>query len=261
MTAVATIAPTTRTPKPKPVVTRDRYHRYTYAGVRYPGVTGILKVIDKSDALMAWAARNTAEAAIAQLANLQSLVDTVGPEGVVKALTARSGWKRDTAKDLGSSVHGYAELVVSGQEMPDLPDASRSRVEHYADWWQGSGWKLRLAEAFVVHTGLGYGGTLDLLAFDAEGRTVLADVKTGDSGVYGETRLQLAAYGDAELIAPQDSTLAYPMPNVDRYVVLWVTERGVEPIELDIDDLDRAAFAACIPLSQWVTDRKKRLSA
>ena len=54
---------------------------------------------------------------------------------------------------------------------------------------------------------LGYGGTLDLLAYDETGRTVLADVKTGRS-VYSETRLQLLAYGEAALIAPQGSPVA-----------------------------------------------------
>ena len=89
---VATPLQVARTLKPKAAITRDRYHRYTYEGTTYPGVTSILRVLDKSDALMAWASRNTAEAALAQLDHLAGLRDTVGPEGVVKALTARSGW-------------------------------------------------------------------------------------------------------------------------------------------------------------------------
>ena len=103
-----------RTAKPKPAITRDRYHRYTYEGQTYPGVTTVLRVLDKSDALMAWASRNTAEAALAQLDHLAGLRDTVGPEGVIKALTARSGWKRDEAAAAGSDIHGMAERIAQG---------------------------------------------------------------------------------------------------------------------------------------------------
>ena len=74
-------APAARAPKPKPAITRDRYHRYTYEGQTYPGVTSVLRVLDKSDALMAWASRNTAEAALAQLDHLAGLRDTVGSGG------------------------------------------------------------------------------------------------------------------------------------------------------------------------------------
>ena len=60
-----------------------------------------------------------------------------------------------------------------------------SRVLAYAAWWKASGWRLRLSEAMLVNPMMGYGGTLDLLAYDRDGRTVLADIKTG-KGVYQE---------------------------------------------------------------------------
>ena len=254
---VATAPRRTRSTKAQLAITRDRYHRYTYEGVTYPGVTGIIRVLDKSDALIAWASRNTAEAALAQLDHLASLRDTVGPEGVVKALTARSAWKRDEAAAYGSEIHAHAERIANGEETEDaIPEAIRERVTRYAEWWATSGWRKRLAEAFVIDPEVGYGGTLDLLAFDEQGRTVLADVKSGKD-VYAETKLQLAAYGMARLIAPQDSPAAYPMPLVERYVVLHVTDEGVRVIDLDVTDADRAAFRACIPLSAWLTAAKK----
>ena len=249
-------APATHaTAKPKPAITRDRYHRYTYEGQTYPGVTSVLRVLDKSDALMAWASRNTAEAALAQLDHLAGLRDTVGPEGVIKALTARSGWKRDEAAAAGSDIHGMAERIANGEPLPDVSPAIRARVEAYAAWWASSGWRIRLAEAFVVEPTLGYGGTLDLLAYDETGRTVLADVKSGKN-IYPEVVLQLLAYGEAALIAPQGSPVAYPMPPVERYAVLHVTDGGVRVIDVDIDDDDRAAFRACLPLSRWHAARK-----
>jgi hypothetical protein len=241
---------TPRTAKPKPAISRDRWHRYTYAGVTYPGVTGILKVIDKSEVLMRWASRQTAEAALALGPELAKMQETIGPNGVIDALTKRSAWKNDEARDMGSAIHEYADRYAKGLDLGEVSDSVRRRVEHYCEWLASSGWKVRLSEAYVLNKTLGYGGTLDLLAYDEDGQTVLADVKSG-KGVYSETRLQLLAYGEAELIAPPDSLIAYPMPPVHRYVVLHVTEAECRPIDIAVTDLDREAFRACLPLSRW----------
>lgn len=242
----------TKAAKVKPAVTRDRWHRYTFEGVVHPGVTGIISVVDKSDVLMKWAARNTAEAAILQAANLPGLLETSGKEGVIRLLAERSSWKRDTAADLGTDLHGYADRISQGEDIAKdtVPEAAWARAAAYAEWWQESGWKRRITEAYVINRTLGYGGTIDLLAYDETGRTVLADVKSG-KGVYGETILQLAGYGGAEFIAPVNSPVAYPMPGIDRYAVLHVTDAGVRVIDVDITDADRAAFQSCIPLAAW----------
>jgi hypothetical protein len=234
-------------------ITRSADHRYRYRGTWYPGVTSILKVLDKSGPLMAWAARNTAEAAVSQIDALPHLLQSVGPEGVVRALTARSEWKRDEAADLGTAVHEYADLIARGQPLPPLPAATVTRVEAYADWWKNSKWRLRSSESMLVNTEMQYGGTLDLLAYDADGRTVLADVKTG-KGVYREAVLQLAAYGNATLI--QTATGLYAMPKVDRYVVLHVTADGVREIEINVGALEMLAWAACRDLHDWSESMK-----
>lgn len=240
--------------KPMPAITRTRDHQYSFNDVVYPGVTGLIGVVDKSDALMGWAARGTAEAAIRLVDKLPELIETSGAEGVVKLLTARSGFQRDEAAKIGTQIHSMAEMIARGESLPFQPDGIRERVLRYADWWTGSGWSIRLAEAYLVNETLGYGGTLDLLARDEKGLTVLLDVKSG-RGVYAISRLQMVAYGDAEWIAPPESPVAYPMPRIDRYVIAHVTDKGVRLVELAIDDIDRAAFAACLPLSTWFKDR------
>lgn len=254
-------------------ITRSADHRYRYRGTWYPGVTSILKVLDKSDALMGWAARQTAEAAVTMaeteddgndgnpnvrgFSDLDRLLTTVGREGTIKALTARSGWKRDEAAALGTEVHNYADLLVRGQPLPPLPEVTRSRVEAYAEWWRASQWRLRSSESMLVNPEMQYGGTLDLLAYDADGKTVLADVKTGRN-VYREAVLQLTAYGAATLI--QTQTGLYAMPAIDRYVVLHVTVDGVREIEINVGALERLAWAACRDLHDWSESMKgKRL--
>lgn len=245
-----------------PAIIRTQDHRYYYEGAEYPGVTSILKVLDKSDGLVPWAARETAKAAVAlteahPLA-LRGLLDTVGSEGAVKALADRSKWTRDEAAHLGSQVHEYAQVLVEGATDIVIPPAAVSRAKAYAEWWDASGWTLRLAEALVVNPSVGYGGTFDLLARDRDGRTVLADVKTG-KGVYREAILQLAAYGMAPLVARPGDARAYPMPLPDRYVILHVTEDNVREIEVSVGQAEKMAFLDCLDLLRWTQSVKGRL--
>lgn len=248
-------------------ITRSASHQYTYQGVTYPGVTGILKVLDKSDALMWWAARNTAEAALNLLGDdgaqavattpLGMLVGTTGQAGAIKALTSRSSWKRDEAAQLGSRVHDIADKLVQGMDTGWLDPLTLQYVERYRSWWEASGWTLRLSEAFLVNPTIGYGGTFDLLARDRDGKTVLADIKTG-KGIYHEAVLQLAAYGMADLIQFGDTM--YPMPQIDRYVILHVTADKMREVELNVGQAEREAFLACVSLARWRESMKgKRL--
>lgn len=251
-----------------PIIRTDD-HRYLYGGKEYPGVTNVLKVIDKSDALMAWAARNTAEAALNLLKSraqdgpidtngLDYLVMQVGEAGAVRALTARASWKRDEAAHLGTRVHGYADDLVNGRPIPPLEGAQKAYVEQYAKWWESAGWTIRTTEAIVLHDTHGYGGTLDILARDRDGLTVLADIKTGKA-VYAEAQLQLTAYGNAELIQTPGMQL-YPMPKVDRYAVLHVTADGVREVEVNVGTLELLAWGACLDLYGWhKTTKGKRL--
>jgi len=258
-------------------ITRSVDHHYTLHDdgaepVTVPGTTDILHVIDKSDALMAWAANNTADAAL-ELAGhslgkdiaysaLDVLLSVVGPEGVHKALTARSGWKRDQAAALGSRVHGWADkLLTTGltdDDMASMDDATLKRVRAYAKWWHESGWKLRLTEAMVFHPVCGYGGTFDLLAYDENGKTVLADVKTGAS-VYREAILQLTAYGMAPLVQPANATRTFINPPPDRYVILHVTATKVRVVDVNVGEAERMAFLDCVDLYRWMQKTTGRL--
>ena len=254
-----------------PAIIRTQDHRYYYEGTEYPGVTSILKVLDKSDGLVPWAARETAKAAVSLaqgvgisnghgtiVDGLQNLLRTLGPEATIKALTDRSKWTRDEAANLGSEVHHHAEQIATGTPLTAIPERAQSRVKAYSEWWQASGWTLRLAEALVVNPSVGYGGTFDLLARDRDGRTVLADVKTGRS-VWREGILQLAAYGMAPLVARPGDARAYPMPIPDRYVILHVTEAGVREIEVSVGQAEKMAFLDCLDLLRWTQSVKGRL--
>lgn len=244
-----------------PAIIRTQDHRYYYEGAEYPGVTSILKVLDKSDGLVPWAAKETAKAAVSlsHTGALDALMLNLGDDAAIKALTDRSKWTRDEAANLGTTVHDYAQQLVEGRlTESDIPEVARTRVASYRKWWEASGWTLRLAEAFVVNPSVGYGGTFDLLAYDADRRTVLADIKTG-RGVYREAILQVCALGMAPLVARPGDAVAYPMPLPDRYVILHVTEDNVREIEVSVGQAERMAFLDCLDLLKWTQSVKGRL--
>lgn len=268
MTAEAVPAAWTPTP-----ITRSIDHKYTYEGRTYPGVTTVLKVLDKSGPLMGWAAKETAKAAIGMMRResvvsgpdpsypLETLIATVGEEGAIRALTARSNWTRDDAASVGTALHDIADTIAREglAAVGDIDPKLEARAQLYSEWWQASGWTLRASEALLVNPQMQYGGTLDLLARDADGRTVLADIKTG-KGVYQEAVLQLCAYGDATFIQPAGATQVYTMPVIDRHVILHVTAEGVREIEVNVGAAERVAWAACLDLHGWAETMKgKRL--
>ena len=250
-----------------PAIIRTDDHRYIYQGVTYPGVTGVLKVLDKSGALMTWAAKETAHAmlAIADNPGIDAMVNMVGRDGLVKAATSRANWQRDEAAQLGSAVHQWADEHIRGVDHAPLSETAMLYTQHYAEWWQRSGWKLRLSEAVIIAPALpgtvdheGWGGTFDLLCYDDAGRTVLADIKTG-KGVYREAILQLAAYGMAPLVSPMGSAEVWPMPRVDRYVVIHVTREGVREVELSVGPREWSAWLSILDLYRWTETVKGKL--
>jgi hypothetical protein len=193
------------------------------------------------------------------------MIENIGRDGVIKAVTSRANWQRDEAAQLGTQVHHWADALVASQPLPSLSDTARAYAEHYAEWWQSRRWTLRLSEALVVSPQLpgntdheGWGGTFDLLAYDQDGRTVLADIKTG-KGIYREVILQLAAYGMAKLVSPMGSGTVYPMPTVDRYVVIHVTREGVREVELSIGAREWAAWLSALDLYRWTETVKGKL--
>lgn len=238
---------------------RSEDHRYTFDGVTYPGVTGIVKILDKSGPMMAWSAKMTAQAAIELGDTFPQLLASVGPDGVVKALTARSAWKRDEAAALGTDVHRIADIIATGGDVPAMSEATMTRVDHYIKWWQQSGWTVRASEAVLVNPAVGYGGTLDIVARDREGRTVLADYKTGNVSyqgrLYPEILMQLAAYGMAQWMDTGDGAI-YAMPEIQRYSVVHIRADGCEEIEARVGDEEREAFRKCLDLSRWVARLK-----
>lgn len=238
---------------PKVGLYRTPTHSYHWnGGPAMPGVTSVIGKIDKSGPLINWAKGATADAALSDLPGLVKMATERGPAVAKAYLTAFSTAQSDKAKDLGTKVHGYAEQLARGEE-PDIDDDAMDYVHAYerfrADWSPD----FKSLEHYVANLRYGYGGTFDFIAV-VDGKMTLADIKTG-KGHYTETRLQLAALGNAEFLGMPDDPRRYPLPAFEQYAVVHVRPGtypdGYQLYRVDLNELDFSAFLGALAVYRW----------
>ena len=251
---------------------RDAKHYYSWNGdPSVPGITSIIGVLDKP-ALVGWAKRETAKAAVRNWKVVSGMVEQQPPiedqlsyHPAVAYLKATPGYQRDAAANAGTIAHAIAEAVSKG-EQPVIPegyeDFARSFLRDFVEKYKPKFHPLYV-EAMVYHGGedgsvLPYGGTMDLYC-QIDDETWLIDHKTAASGVYPETALQLAAGRYAEFIGRPGDPKQYPVPKVDRCGVLWLRPEGAELIPYSVTPREFQAFTACRMAWDWVNHRAKEV--
>ena len=197
-------------------------HRYKLDGAWVPGVTTLIGKGLPKPAIPYWAARTVAEW-VADNPDLTEDLKRMGGRGPAVAFLKELPWqKRDEAAIRGTDVHALAERLVHGDEV-EVPEHLAAHVQGYVDWLDATNVEPLLTERPCASRQWQYAGTFDLIA-RIDGVTWMLDAKTS-SGVYGSMALQLAAYANAEFYLDADDT-EQPMPPIDRYGVLHVTEYG-----------------------------------
>jgi hypothetical protein len=254
-------------------LSRSDDHRYfwTLDGVIHvpegaPGVTTVLKQLDKSGAFWMAASRIVAEKAVV---NYRRLVEMVEVDGVIAATEwLKSSTKDKSAKamDLGVRIHKIAEQDARGDGWIDaeLREDERGMMAQYL-----SGFLLKYApsyehiEAMVYSERGAYGGTLDAIV-TIGGERWLLDYKTSDKPIgksptmfpYADVALQLAALAFADFIGrPQDPT-RYPIPAIDRYGVVAITPTDCQLIEYSVTEAEYETFLHLRNVHEWVKVRK-----
>lgn len=210
-------------------------HSYTINDVKTIGVTTALSEGYPKPALMNWAARVVAEeAADAIIASIDGDYEhEFDRAGWVSHLKGAPSRQRNTAAVRGTKVHKFAEQVIGGQTV-DCPIELMPHVESvvkFLDQWQV---RPLLVEKVVGSYTWNYAGTFDLIGELPDGRRVLFDYKTGNSGIHPETALQLAAYQHADMFVGDDGT-ELPMHEVgiDCAKAVWIRADGYDVIPLD----------------------------
>jgi hypothetical protein len=240
-------------------LSRDANHIYTanYDGqIRVvPGVTGVLRVLDKP-AIVPWAQKITATAAIERRHVLDEWVQVGGVEAAIDLLRKAADNQRDKAGDVGSEVHNLADALNKGIPVT-VPEDLAAFVEAYQRWVQDLSPKF-LASEEMVFSEAGYAGTLDSIAVIG-GETWLLDIKTAAKGPWPETALQLAAYASADFIGRPNDPAKYAIPKIDQYGVVKVRPEGAQLYPFDVTAVEVDAFRAVLAAHAWRSARTSRL--
>lgn len=146
----------------------------TAAGEEVPGGSTICKIGDDPGALIHWAW-------------------ALGVEGKDYRK------ERDKAADIGTLAHFMCEAFLNEFvcDLSDYSDEDREKAlvcySKFVDWWEAEGLTKVATETQLVHDEQRYGGTIDLVAKDKEGKLCLIDLKTSKRISDGYIR-QIAGY-------------------------------------------------------------------
>jgi hypothetical protein len=218
-------------PAPTRRTNRGSGHSYFLDGEPVAGVTTILRDGIPKGNLVGWAARSVAGYAVDRWDELAALT----PSKRLRELE-RAAWnERDAAAGRGSAVHRLADELARGLEV-EIPDALIGHVDAYLEFVQAFGVVELAVERTVISRRWRYMGTVDLLAtIDDEPGVVLIDWKTGGSGIWPETSLQLAAYAHAETMI-DDAGVELELPPIERAFAVWLRADGYDVYPVDVSD-------------------------
>lgn len=236
-----------------PGLRRDQHHRYYYGSTGpLPGVTSIVKVVDRSGPLVGWAKRETAASAVRNLDMLQQMVRDGGKDSAQQWLSRIPDYQKDEAADIGQRVHALGDAINRGEDIQPTGIEVPYVAQYRAFLADVRPVQLLATEALVCNLTVGYGGTLDS-GWLIDGIPTLLDIKTG-KGVYDETALQLAGYANAEFTGTPDDPTQVPLPAWQRYGVLHLRPDGWSLIPYDVTPETFEAFKAALTIYRWLKD-------
>jgi hypothetical protein len=222
-------------------IQRGRWHSYELDGRRVPGVTTLIRDGIPKPNLVDWAARMSAEYAADHVDDIARLERGAAID-LIKNAHSRS---RNFAAAKGTDIHAIAQRLAAGEPV-EVADTIAGYVDAYLRFvedWQPDTIAL---EAPVINRRWFYAGSFDLLCSLRGQLCSLVDIKTGGSGVWPETCLQIAAYRHAEAMLDADGR-EVPMPATDAGHALWLSDDGTYellPVESG-DDIFNVFLHVC----------------
>jgi hypothetical protein len=254
-------------PAAKPKTRRINYgrgHGYELDGSKVMGVTAVKDMLPK-EALMKWVGRNVAGYAIDNWDELAGLK----PSERLKLLEGAMWGNRDSQAAKGTEIHGFAEKLVAGVEVK-VPDRIKGYVEQAARWMDDFDIEPILIEPALFSRRYNYAGTADLFGLvhailreDGAGPLrVLADYKTGASGIWPDFAIQGIGYERADFYLDEDGQ-EQAVPEIDAIwgIHLMDDAYSVIPVIADRDWLFRRFRALQMILNFKEQDRSVILGA
>ncbi|HET7386820.1 MAG TPA: hypothetical protein VFJ19_09195 [Nocardioidaceae bacterium] len=237
-------------------INSGRGHWYKVDGKKADGVTTAIKQGLPAPALMYWSARCVAEFVADNREHVRECMDWMDRDQLVRLLKETPWSARDKAAVRGTEVHALAEKITHGEEV-DVPDHLTGYVASavaFLDDWEA---EPVVTEAVVGHHKWGYAGTLDAVYRLPGGRIALSDWKTGASGIWPETVLQLNAYANADTY--MDGEGEHPMSElgITEAFAVHVREDGYSVHPIPLTDGCFQTFLYCLAISRWAKNAKQ----
>lgn len=260
---------------------------------RYWSVTTLIGCLEKP-ALVGWAARETAVAAVQHHDAWRAVEQSSGTDEAVRWL-ANSRFRTDqgalTAADFGTQVHALCEEYALTGKKPAVTrkvfkadvDIAQACLDRFDEWLAHYQPSYIAAEVTVYNRTYGYAGTCDgFLSID--GTPLIVDYKTSKTAttaagrareIYPETGLQLAAYRYAELAAiwrprrfeqfrrryyllsEAEAGQGYEVPKVEGGLGIKITPEFCTAYPLRCDESIFEAFLYIIEAARFVFDTSK----
>jgi hypothetical protein len=243
---------------------------------RFWSVTTILKEGLPKDALTAWAARVTAEAALER----RNVWEQMEPDEAVKWLAQQRFRKTKEAQIRGSALHRIAEAWNLGQVV-EVPEATKPYAEQYARFLEDHAPEFLMAEAPVYNLTWSYAGTLDGVV-RLDGLRCVLDIKTTDKlpdhdgarPPWPDVALQLVAYRRAEWVGvmPErfsDKSRRYyvwvegdrhePMPETEGALALMISPADYRLVPVVTDETVWRSFLAVREVARWTSTTSKQV--
>jgi hypothetical protein len=239
-----------------------RWHEYSLDGERVLSVTGVINKSTSKGGLAPAAAKETALWCATHASELRAAMSEA--EWIEQAKGAhRRAW--DRSRDDGTQVHSIAQRLIYGEPVETSDpttgelysdDVVRmgAQVARFMDVW-GVSPDTSLVEQAAFHETLRYAGTFDLCGTLRDGQRWLIDYKTGASGVWPETALQLTAYSRCTHVRIGDRDML--MPPVDRCAALSVRPDRWELVPVKSDEVTWQAFVHAIDVARWAQLRRQ----
>lgn len=208
---------------------------YTLGGEPVDSVSRIVDAVAKPG-LVGWAAKTVAGYAVDHWNDLELLT----PSKRLEELKGAAWADRDAAAGRGSDIHALAHQLALGETV-EVPDPLRGHVDAYLAFVDAYDVHELAVETACVYRGASlatsYAGTFDaLVTCGASAPVGLVDWKTGASGIWPETALQLAGYAHAQTMLVDGGPEERPMPDVDFAWAVWLRADGYDVVPVDISD-------------------------
>lgn len=170
------------------LIEKKNQHFYTFDGNQtlYPGVTTVLSVINKQY-LIPWAAKETGLYTQKILKKVRGIFGLTAEELLsdrfIELLYKRSKkqhrFKKEKSGDIGTRAHKAIDEIIKGGNPVVTPDIEWC-VENFFTWYENSGLRFLSGDRKVGSLIHGYGGSLDGLVSDANGKLIVLDFKTSN---------------------------------------------------------------------------------